>query len=140
MRKVLVTSNSFGKYDQEPIKKLEAAGFEVVRNPYGRMMEEDEFIEQMQGAETVILSTEKVTKKVIDACPDLKMISRYGVGLDNIDLDYCKEKGIPVTVTRGGNSNAGGRICSHLDSCSFQRNSCIRNESQRRKMEKIQWP
>lgn len=106
MRKVLVTSNSFGKYDQEPIKKLEAAGFEVVRNPYGRMMEEDEFIEQMQGAETVILSTEKVSKKVIDACPDLKMISRYGVGLDNIDLDYCKEKGIPVTVTRGGNSNA----------------------------------
>lgn len=50
MRKVLVTSNSFGKYDQEPIKKLEAAGFEVVRNPYGRMMEEDEFIEQMQGS------------------------------------------------------------------------------------------
>lgn len=75
-----------------------------VRNPYGRMMEEDEFIEQMQGAETVILSTEKVTKKVIDACPDLKMISRYGVGLDNIDLDYCKEKGhswllLPEVVT-----------------------------------------
>lgn len=104
--KVLVTSNSFGKYSKEPIEKLQNAGFEVVLNPYHRMMNEDEFIEQLQGADAVILSTEKLNKTVIDASPTLKMVSRYGVGLDNIDLEYCKEKGIPVTVTKGGNSNA----------------------------------
>lgn len=104
--KVLVTSNSFGKYSQAPKEKLEKNGFEVVLNPYHRMMDEEEFIGALDGVDAVILSTEKVTKKVIDASPNLKMISRYGVGLDNIDLDYCKEKNIPVTVTRGGNSNA----------------------------------
>lgn len=104
--KVLVTSNSFCKYSKEPIKKLEKAGFEVVLNSYHRMMNEEEFIEQLQGVDAVILSTEKLNKTVIDAAPSLKMVSRYGVGLDNIDLEYCKEKGIPVTVTRGGNSNA----------------------------------
>ena len=104
--KVLVTSNSFCKYSKEPIEKLEKAGFEVVLNSYHRMMNEEEFIEQLQGVDAVILSTEKLNKTVIDAAPSLKMVSRYGVGLDNIDLEYCKEKGIPVTVTRGGNSNA----------------------------------
>lgn len=104
--KVLVTSNSFGKYSQVPKEKLEKNGFEVLSNPYHRMMEEDEFIEALKGVDAVILSTEKVTKRVIDESPDLKMISRYGVGLDNIDLDYCKEKNIAITVTCGGNSNA----------------------------------
>lgn len=104
--KVLVTSNSFGKYDPAPAEKLRKAGFEVAYNPYGRMMEEDEFIRQLQGADAVILSTEKVTRRVLDHAPDLKMISRYGVGLDNVDLEYCREKGIPVTVTKNGNSNA----------------------------------
>ncbi|WP_288229884.1 phosphoglycerate dehydrogenase [uncultured Faecalicoccus sp.] len=104
--KVLVTSNSFGKYSGEPQKKLEEAGFEVILNPYHRMMNEEEFIKCLSDVDAVILSTEKVTKKVIDSSPKLKMISRYGVGLDNVDLEYCKEKGIPVTVTKGGNSNA----------------------------------
>lgn len=104
--KVLVTSNSFGKYSKEPQKKLEEAGFEVILNPYHRMMNEEEFIECLSDVDAVILSTEKVTKKVIDSSPKLKMISRYGVGLDNVDLEYCKEKGILVTVTKGGNSNA----------------------------------
>lgn len=104
--KVLVTSNSFGKYSKEPIEKLKKAGFEVVFNPYHRMMNEEEFIEQLQDVDAVILSTEKVTKKVIDSSKQLKMISRYGVGLDNIDLEYCREKNIPVTVTKGANSNA----------------------------------
>lgn len=104
--KVLVTSNSFGKYAKEPVEKLKDAGFEVVFNPYRRMMNEQELIEQLQGVDAVILSTEKITKKVIDAAPSLKMISRYGVGLDNIDLAYCEEKNITVTVTKGGNSNA----------------------------------
>lgn len=104
--KILVTSNSFCEYSQEPIKKLEDSGFEVIRNKYKRMMNEEEFINELKGVDALILSTETVNKKVIDSSPELKIISRYGVGLDNIDLKYCKEKGIPVTVTKGGNSNA----------------------------------
>lgn len=104
--KILVTSNSFGKYSQEPLEKLKSAGYEVVFNRYHRMMEEDEFIKELKDVDAVILSTEVVSKRVIDASTKLKMISRYGVGLDNVDLEYCKKKGIEVTVTKGGNSNA----------------------------------
>ncbi len=104
--KVLVTSNSFGKYSQEPKKILERYGLEVVLNPYHRMMTEEELIGQIKDADAVILSTEIMNKTVIDAAPKLKVISRYGVGTDNIDKDYCREKGIKVTIAKNANSNA----------------------------------
>lgn len=106
MKKVLVTANSFGKFSDAPTKLLQENGFEVTFNPYGRKMEEDEFIGAIADADAVILSTEQVSKRVIDSAKKLRIISRYGVGLDNIDLDYCKAKGLPVTITGSGNSNA----------------------------------
>lgn len=104
--KVLVTSNSFGKYSKEPQKALEEFGMEVVLNPYHRVMTEEELISQIKDADAVILSTEIVNRKVIDAAPKLKVISRYGVGTDNIDKEYCEEKGIKVTIAKNANSNA----------------------------------
>lgn len=106
MKKILVTANSFGKFSDEPAKVLQDNGFEVIFNPYGRKLEEDEFIQAISDVDALILSTEQVNKKVIDSAQKLRIISRYGVGLDNIDLDYCKLKGIPVTVTGNANSNA----------------------------------
>ncbi|MGG5316106.1 phosphoglycerate dehydrogenase [Enterococcus sp. AZ072] len=106
MGKVLVTSNSFGKFSKEPIEWLEKEGMEVCLNSYGRQMEEQELIQALTDVEALILSTEKITKNVLDNCPKLKVISRYGVGLDNVDLDYCRNKGVIVSVTSGANSNA----------------------------------
>ena len=45
-------------------------------------------------------------KDVLSCAPKLRAVSKYGVGTDNIDLDYCKEHGIGVTITRGANSQA----------------------------------
>jgi len=104
--KVLITANSFGKYSSKPREMLENFGFEVVFNPYHRMMTEDEFINEIKEADAVILSTEFLNKAVIDSAEKLKVVSRYGVGLDNVDLAYCKEKGITVTITKNANSNA----------------------------------
>lgn len=104
--KVLVTSNSFGRYDPTPICRLEEAGFTVITNPYHRQMCVSELIEQITDADAVILSTESITERVLDSAKSLKIISRYGVGLDNIDLDACAKRGIPVTVTRNANSTA----------------------------------
>lgn len=89
-----------------PTEMLKEAGFEVVFNSYHRMMNEDEFKEELKDADAVILSTEVLNKTVIDAAKKLKVVSRYGVGLDNVDLEYCKEKGIKVTITKNANSNA----------------------------------
>ena len=47
-----------------------------------------------------------IDKDLIDNCPNLKAVCKFGVGTDNIDLDYAKEKGIFVGRTVGSNSNA----------------------------------
>ncbi len=49
-------------------------------------------------------SAAKVRKALIDACPNLKLIGRGGVGVDNIDVDYAKEKGIGVYNTPASSS------------------------------------
>ena len=66
MGKVLVTSNSFGKFSKEPIEWLEKEGMEVCLNSYGRQMEEQELIQALTDVEALILSTEKITKNVLD--------------------------------------------------------------------------
>lgn len=104
--KVLITANSFGKYSSKPKEMLERVGFEVVFNPYHRMMTEDEFKNEIKDADAIILSTERLNKSVIDSAEKLKVVSRYGVGLDNVDLAYCKEKDITVTITKNANNNA----------------------------------
>ena len=104
--KVLVTSNSYGKYSDEATRLLQEAGFDVALNPFHRQMNEEEFMGQIGDADAIILSTEEVNERVLDAAPRLKMISRYGVGLDNVDLIACKRRNIPVTVTGHANSCA----------------------------------
>jgi len=54
----------------------------------------------------VVRSATKVRKEVIDAAADLKLIVRAGVGLDNIDVDYARSKGIEVRNTPGASTNS----------------------------------
>ncbi len=54
----------------------------------------------------IIRSATKMTKELIDLAPNLKYIIRAGEGTDNIDKQYCQEKGIKVSNTPGANSNA----------------------------------
>ncbi len=66
---------------------------------------------------TVVLvrSATKVYKDVIDACPSLKIIGRGGVGMDNIDVDYAKEKGIEVINTPAASSHSVAELVfAHL--------------------------
>lgn len=97
--KVLVSPTSFGQISSEPYEILKKNGFEIVKNPYGRKITESEVIELGKSCVGIIAGVEPITKKVIDALPDLKLISRVGVGMDSIDLDYAAEKGIVVRNT-----------------------------------------
>ena len=91
--KLLVTSKSFGKLRDEPIRRLKEAGFTVFLNEKGRLLSEEEMVEAIQGMDAVILGTEVFNRNVIDHADNLKIVSRYGVGLDKIDVDYLEEKG-----------------------------------------------
>jgi len=80
---------------------LKNAGFEVVEKKYSP----EELIQNIKDYDAIIVrSATKVTKEVIDAGVNLKAIARGGVGLDNIDVNYAKEKGIPVLNTPGASS------------------------------------
>lgn len=104
--KVLITSNSFGKFDPKPKAFMESLGWKVVGNRYHHIMNEEEMMGEVAGVDAIILGSDIVSKKVLDKADSLKIISRYGVGIDNIDLEECEKRGIKVTVTRNCNTEA----------------------------------
>ncbi|MCT4597974.1 MAG: phosphoglycerate dehydrogenase [Vallitalea sp.] len=104
--KILITPRSFGQNNSEPWELLKEKGYELITNPYGRIMTEEEMIECVKDVDGIILGVDPCGKNVIEKASKLKCISRYGVGLDNVDLDYAKERNIPIHRTVGANSNA----------------------------------
>ena len=84
---------------------LEKAGFTVITDKVTQENLASEINEKGYVAITVRSAT-KVRKDVIDACPGLKVIGRGGVGMDNIDVDYAREKGINVINTPAASSNS----------------------------------
>ena len=104
--KILVTPRSFGKHDDAPFRLLEAKGAEITRNETGGIMAEETLKAAIAGAEGVIVGVDPLTREVMSNAPGLRAVAKYGVGTDNIDLDYCEEKGIKVSITAGANSDA----------------------------------
>lgn len=84
---------------------LEKAGFTVVTDKVAQEALAKELHDKSFVALTVRSAT-KVRKEVIDACPNLKVIGRGGVGMDNIDVEYAKSKGINVINTPAASSNS----------------------------------
>ncbi len=68
--------------------------------------DKSQLIEAVKDVNALIVRSDKVTKEVIDAAPNLEIIVRAGAGYDNIDIEYAKEKGIVVMNTPGQNANA----------------------------------
>lgn len=104
--KVLITPRSFEHIKDKFLELLKDAEIEVVMNPYGRVIKEDEMVELIKDMDGIIVGIDPITKRVIDNASKLKVISKYGVGVDNIDLESAKERNIVVTNTPNANSNA----------------------------------
>ena len=104
--KILVTARSFSKNDETPKKMLLQKGYEVISNPYGRIMTEDEIMELIHDVDGIILGVDPFGKGVFEQAKKLKVISRYGVGTDNIDKESASERDIPIFRTVGANTEA----------------------------------
>lgn len=87
-------------------RSLEDAGYELVLNNCGRRLSEDELIEQLQGMDAFLGTANPFTERVFDACPDLKIIARTGVGVDTIDIESATSHGVAVTSTPGAGAEA----------------------------------
>lgn len=105
--KVLVTPTSFCKPQNTAArKKLEAFADEVVYNEYGRPLKPDEVEKMLSGVDGYIAGLDYITAEAIANAGSLKVISRYGAGVDRVDLQSAKDKGITVTNTPGTNAVA----------------------------------
>ena len=105
--KILISPSSFGKCGIEPLQILEKTNYELIHNPYGRKLTEKEVVE-LGGKELVgiVAGVESLNQKVLDQLPNLKCISRVGVGLDSVDLKYAENIGVKVLNTPDGPTRA----------------------------------
>lgn len=99
--RVLIGSRSFGKAIPDHITCLEEAGCEVIRNTVGRAYRAAELIDILPGMDAIITGTDALTAEVINAAGSLKTIAKHGVGLETIDLEAARARGIVVSATLG---------------------------------------
>ena len=95
----LITTTPFGDRNVFPLEMLEANGVDYQLNPLNRKLTEDELIGMVTDVGVIIAGTEPITAKVMESAPNLKHISRVGVGLDNVDLVAAEKRGIKVSYT-----------------------------------------
>jgi D-3-phosphoglycerate dehydrogenase len=120
--KILVTATSF-KADSPGSALGQLRQFaakhsgEIIFNPFGKPLSEDELIPLLKGCDGYIAGLDFVTRKAIEAGDALKVISRYGAGVDRVDLEAAKAKGIVVCNTPGANAQAVADLTLALILC-----------------------
>ena len=93
---------------------LEKGGFEVITTKVAQEQVAN-YVNEHNVSVVLVRSATKVRKDIIDACPGLKIIGRGGVGMDNIDVDYAKSKGISVINTPASSSESVAELVfAHL--------------------------
>lgn len=106
-------------------------------NVEGKRMNDDELVNFFFDADAVIVGLEKMSPEILDKLPNLRMIAKYGVGLDNIDLNACEERGIRIGWTGGVNKRSVAEmalgfmlaLCRNLYSTSNEMKQLIWNKS-----------
>lgn len=99
---------------QTGVTAMENAGFEVITTNVAQEQLEN-YINENTIVGLLVRSATTVRKELIDSCPSLKLIGRGGVGMDNIDVDYAKEKGLHVINTPAASSESVAELVfAHL--------------------------
>ncbi|WP_034948425.1 phosphoglycerate dehydrogenase [Erwinia oleae] len=102
--KVICTSPSFAKYDDQPATTLQQQGFELVVLPADAPLSALE--PHLANTVAMIVAFTAVNDALLDRAPQLKIVCKHGVGVDNIDLDATKARGIYVTNVPDANKHA----------------------------------
>lgn len=104
--KVLITPRGFATYGLAEIQIMKEKGLEVHYNDSGSAYTHEAFRELAHDADAIIVGVDRMDRELIESCPKLKVICKFGVGTDNIDVDYATQRGIYVGRTVGSNSLA----------------------------------
>ncbi|QIK69432.1 phosphoglycerate dehydrogenase [Erysipelothrix sp. HDW6C] len=114
--KVLITPRGFHKVGQTYVKLMEDHGLTVHYNDTGLAYTHEEFIALAHDADAIIVGVDRMDREMMSQCPNLRVICKFGVGTDNIDLDYARESGIHVGRTVGSNSRS---VAEHVMALMF---------------------
>jgi len=113
--RVLVTPTSYGKNDPRLKSELESLVGEVIYNPIGKPLSSADIARMLPSMDAYIAGLDEINRAALATADRLKVIARYGVGVDNVDLQAAKEKHIIVTNTPGANSVSVAEIDPGID-------------------------
>ncbi|MFA5148728.1 MAG: phosphoglycerate dehydrogenase [Candidatus Omnitrophota bacterium] len=99
MKKIAITTTTFAEYDKKPVESCRERGYEVVVNPYGRKIKPEELLELAKDAVGLVAGTETIAEESLLKLKSLKVISRCGAGIDNVDVKAAGKLGIKVFNT-----------------------------------------
>ncbi|MFX0011890.1 MAG: NAD(P)-dependent oxidoreductase [Candidatus Hermodarchaeota archaeon] len=114
MNKVYIGSRTLTLYGHPALKRLENAGLELVFGPPGRRPTEEEQLQVLPECIAYLAGTEKISEKVLKSSKKLMVISRNGVGTDNIDLEAARELNIEIKITPGSNAQGVAELAISL--------------------------
>jgi len=114
MSKVLVTARSFRKMQGDHWRVLQDAACEICTPEQDQPLKEAEMISLIGDVDAVLVGNDAVTEKVIAAAPFLKVVSKHGVGVDNVDIPAASRAGVVVTNTPGANQVAVAELAVAL--------------------------
>lgn len=126
LNKILVTTSTFAEFDSTPIRLLEQAGCKVTLNPYKRKLTKEESKKLLPGYVGLIAGLETLDDEILSVS-DLKVISRCGSGMSNVDLNAAKKRGIMVCNTPEGPTNAVAELTLAM-MLNLLRHTCQMNE------------
>lgn len=104
MRKVLAALPNYSKFCSEAKKYLEAHDCQVIENETGGPLDAEQLKAYIGDIDAVVAGVEEWKVAAFDLAPKLKAIARFGVGVDNLDLEEAKKRGVTVTNCPGLNS------------------------------------
>lgn len=104
MNKILVTPRSLTRAGHPALDLLREAGYEVIFSTPGKQPDEEELLRLLPGCVGMLAGVEKISAKVLEAAKQLKVISRNGVGVDNIDLAAAERLNIKICKAIGANT------------------------------------
>ena len=107
--KIAVITPLFSR-SPELMKELTTYFPDVKHNADNTLKTKEEIIAFLQDVDGAIVGRETIDDAILRACPKLKILSRYGVGLDNLDLDAMKQRGVKLGWSGGTNSNSVAEI------------------------------
>ena len=103
--RIAVASNTFS--NDETLRTALSERFpDAYFNRTGRILAGAELVEFLANGSAAVMGLEKIDAVLLDACPQIKVIAKFGVGMDNVDLPGCAERGVKVLSTPGVNAFA----------------------------------